>query len=317
MEEDSADRSASALSGTDTPRVGLATPVNRPRWAVWKFGALAAGITVAAAAVALFGSPDLQALQRAAIGLGPIGSVVAIAGVALAILIMVPRTVLAITVGMLFGWFPAAVYITVGALIGASTGFALGRLLGREYVAVKLSAWSATAHPIEPATRGLRARSVGWLKRQLANVDSWLERDGILGIWIVRMIPVAHYGITSYAAGVATVRYRHFLIGTLLGTIPGAIGFTAVGGAVLEPEKLPLASGLATLVGLLGLTVTWLVRRRRGLRGSSTDSISSARLVKGQSSGVDASQPASDRRGGPAGDGHAVRRATGEPVDAA
>jgi|GEM_PF-498273 len=301
VEEDSADRSASALSGPDIPLSGpdgvLTSPdavpvspeaapaapgVDRPRWAVWKFGALAVSITAAAVAVALFGAPDLQALQKAAIGLGPVGSVVAITGIALAILIMVPRTILAITTGMLFGWLPAAVYITVGALIGASTGFALGRLLGREYVAAKLVAWSAPTSPEPdssepPPVHGLRHRSVAWLKRQLTNVDSWLERDGILGIWIVRMIPVAHYGITSYAAGVATVRYRHFLIGTLLGTIPGAIGFTAVGGAVLEPEKLPLASGLATLVGLLGLTVTWLVRRRRRDSRPSTDSTSSAR----------------------------------------
>lgn len=188
--------------------------------------------------------------------LGGFTAVPATLAVGLAIVLMVPRTVVAVTAGALFGWLPAVCYILIGALLGASIAFAVGRWLGRDYIAAKLQAW--TDAPKSRSSWPVAA----WLKRRLVAADAWLERDGIMGIWIIRMVPVTHYGVTSYAAGAAAIRYRHFLLGTLAATIPGAVGFTAVGGAVVEPQNLPLAGGVATAVGAGGLLAAWLIRRR-------------------------------------------------------
>ena len=230
-----------------------------------RFAVLIAALAAIGLIAALLGPPDQARLEEFVARAGSIGPAVAVGGYALGLLVMVPRTFLSFLVGLLYGWLPGFAYAMAGALLGASIGFACGRLLGREYVDAKLRAW-------EDATRekpaGTRARAIHWVQTRLAVADTWLAERGVVGMWILRMVPIAHYGITSYACGTATVRYRHFLIGSLLGSIPGALGYTAVGASLLSGGGVPLALGLTTLLALLSLgTITW-IRRRTAAAGN-------------------------------------------------
>lgn len=224
-----------------------------------RFAVLIAVLAAIGLLAALLGTPDQARLEEFVARAGSIGPAVAVAGYALGVLVMVPRTFLSFLVGLLYGWLPGFAYAMVGALLGASIGFACGRLLGREYVDAKLRGWEDAARE-KPA--GARAGAVHWAQRKLAVADTWLARRGILGMWMLRMIPIAHYGVTSYACGTATVRYRHFLIGSLLGSIPGALGYTAVGASLLSGGGVPLALGLTTGLALLSLGTIMLFRRR-------------------------------------------------------
>ena len=241
-----------------------AVPGQRDGTGRLRFVVLVVGLCLALSAAAFWGTtkPLLEGFGD----LGPLTALPAISGVAVAIVAMVPRTLVAVTAGALFGWVPAIAYVLVGALLGASIAFATGRWLGRDFVAAKLRSWA------DPTRRGTSRRAAAWLKRQVVAVDAWLERDGIMGIWIIRMVPVTHYGVTSYIAGAAAVRYGHFLVGTLLATIPGAVGFTAVGGAVVDRADLPWAGGVATAAGIVGLAAAWLVRRRFASVGGEVES---------------------------------------------
>ncbi|MEV0645787.1 TVP38/TMEM64 family protein [Phytomonospora sp. NPDC050363] len=218
----------------------------------------------------VLGPPDQAWLASLADRAGSVGPVVAVAGYAVGVVVMVPRTMLSFVSGLLFGWMPGFVYAMLGALIGSSAGFAAGRLLGRDFVDSRLDAWSRLEGE-EPET--VRGRLSRWVRRRLAIADKWLERRGILGVWILRTIPVAHYGLTSYACGTAAVRYRHFLLGTLGGSIPGALGYTAVGSSLLDTASLPLTLGLAWALTLVSLGAVTLVRRRTEARAASAQGV--------------------------------------------
>ncbi|WP_158645703.1 TVP38/TMEM64 family protein [Stackebrandtia albiflava] len=236
---------------------------HQSRAALWRFGSLVGGIVVLAALMLLAGPPDAELLRARVADLGGLGPWVAVVGVATGILMLVPRTVMSITSGLLFGWLPGFCYIMIGSLLGATIGFVIGRLLGREFVAQRLERWASRDGA---GTDGRRAALRRWTERQLANVDAWLGRSGFVGMWIVRVIPLSHFGFTSYAAGTTTVRYRHFAIGTLLGALPSSLGYTAVGGAILGAGGLPMAMLVATGMSLFSVTVALVVRRRL-LRG--------------------------------------------------
>lgn len=223
-----------------------------------RFLILVAVLAAIGLAAVLLGPPDQDRLAALADEAGSVGPFVAVAGYALGVVLMVPRTMLSFVSGLLFGWAPGFAYAMLGALLGASAGYAAGHLLGRDFVDARLDAWSHLAD--EPTTA--RARVSRWIRTRLAIADKWLERRGILGVWILRTIPVAHYGLTSYACGTAAVRYRHFLLGTLGGSIPGALGYTAVGSALLDTASLPLALGGAWALTLVSLGAMALVRRR-------------------------------------------------------
>jgi len=213
-----------------------------------RFALLVAGAATAAVAAALL-VPDRDGLAAALESAGGVNPFLAVLGTSVLILAMVPRTALAFVCGLLFGLGPGAAYVLVGALLGASAAFVLGRLLGREFVDGVLS----------------HERS-GWrgaLSVRMARLDHWLGRNGVLGVLTVRFLPVAPYGFVSYAFGTSATRYRDFLLGSAVGVLPSTLGYAALGAAVLGPSALPLGVAVLGGLGLLSLAVTIGLHRVR------------------------------------------------------
>lgn len=104
---------------------------------------------------------------------------------------LIPRSGLAAGAGLLFGAWAGAGYVMAGALLGAVLAFAIGRWLGRDF---------------------LDAR------RRAAALNSWLDCRGLLGVFVLRLLPIAPFGLISYAFGATRVRLRTFTAATLLGS---------------------------------------------------------------------------------------------------
>jgi uncharacterized membrane protein YdjX (TVP38/TMEM64 family) len=75
------------------------------------------------------------------------------------------------------------------------------------------------------------------------------------------------YGLVNFAAGLTSIKFKDYLIGTILGTIPGIFPFVMMGSGLNQLHNgniIPLLSG-SGLVGVLVGVATWY-RRRRTLR---------------------------------------------------
>ena len=96
---------------------------------------------------------------------------------ALLMIVLVPRTLITVAWGALFGAVGGAGYTLAAALIAALLGFAVGRWLGRDFVAERV--------------RG-----------RLARLDGWFARQSVLGVITVRLLPVGGFGLVE-------LRVRH------------------------------------------------------------------------------------------------------------
>ncbi len=139
----------------------------------------------------------------------------------------------------LFG-LVVGVLVLVGAVLGASAAFWLGRLLGRDAVE-RLS--------------GAR----------IARVDALLRRRGVLALIAVRLVPVLPFTAINYAAGLSVLRTRDYLIGTSVGIIPGTIAYVTLGSYGSSPGSWPFLIALIVLV-VLTAGGTVLARRSHRLR---------------------------------------------------
>jgi len=213
-----------------------------------RFTLLVVGAATAALA-AVFLVPDREGLAAAFESAGELNPLLAVAATWVLILAMVPRTALAFVCGLLFGLGPGIGYALAGALLGASTAFAIGRFLGREFIDGVL----AREHP------GWR----GALASRLAGLDRWLGRNGIIGVVAVRFLPVAPYGMVSYAFGTSATRYRDFLFGSAVGVLPSTLGYAALGASVFGPSAVPVSIAILSGLGLLSLVVTIGLHRVR------------------------------------------------------
>ncbi|ROT31228.1 TVP38/TMEM64 family protein [Micromonospora sp. HM5-17] len=193
--------------------------------------------------------PELAALPRLVDRLGPLAPVAAVLVGAVLMLALVPRTAITVVWGALFGPLAGAGYTLGSALLAAAAGFAVGRLLGRDFVAARV--------------RG-----------RLARLDHWFTRQSVLGVISVRLVPLGGYGLVSYGYGTTGARLLPFLVGSVLASAPSAFGYAAVGAAVVAPDEVnwltvaPAGLGLAVAAGL---GARWWCARRAAPREVPAD----------------------------------------------
>jgi len=132
------------------------------------------------------------------------------------------------------------VWTTIAALVAAIVAFAFTRTIGREYTAKKFQGkWQA--------------------------IDAEMQQGGLFYMFAIRLLPIIPYGIVNFVAGLTSIRFRDYFIGTLLGTVPGILPFVMMGAGLKSLGKgdiLPLMVAF-TLIALLVGVGTWYRRRRQ------------------------------------------------------
>jgi phosphatidylserine/phosphatidylglycerophosphate/cardiolipin synthase-like enzyme/uncharacterized membrane protein YdjX (TVP38/TMEM64 family) len=119
-------------------------------------------------------------------------------------LCFVPLTVLNLQAALLFGFAHGALFALLGSLTGSFAAYALGWLLER------FGLWP-------------------WRNARVQRLKSRLSRSGLLPVVFVRILPVAPNALVSLACGALRVRTRDFLLGSLIGLIPGVAAMAVVG----------------------------------------------------------------------------------------
>lgn len=228
---------AATVVNTDPPPVPADSPGSSSTSGRTRFFLLIALLTALTATAVTGVLPDLASMATTLRHAGPVG---AIAATSLLVSAMVPRSVVAAAAGLLYGASAGSAYVIVGALMGAVVSFEIGHRLGRDF---------------------LRGRP--WL----ATVDRVLERRGVIAVLIVRLIPVAPFGLASYAFGTTAVRRLPFLTATGIGIGPSTVIFANLGANAMRPTSpafivSTLAAITLAVVGLVGARMVI----RRGFR---------------------------------------------------
>lgn len=190
------------------------------------------GLLLAGAAIAWSGRASLDPAEIvAAIGRYPAAPLVFLAVHIAGSLLFVPRTVLAITAGLLFGVGSGIVWAAIGSVTGAVAGFLVARYLNAGLV--DLSRSDAIRPILERVERG------GW--RAVAGL---------------RLIPVIPHSLGNYALGLTRLPLGAYALGSLLGQLPMTIACVDFGAAG-EQVMLGTAGWLMpTVIGLAALGVS-------------------------------------------------------------
>ncbi|MCY7324804.1 MAG: VTT domain-containing protein [Microbacteriaceae bacterium] len=208
------------------------------RRALVKLAAFVVFVTVAVVVGVVVPLPGLDEIRSTADAAGWPGAIAFAVAYGLVTLTPVPKNVLSIAAGVVWGFALGALLVYLGALLGAALAFGIGRGLGREAV----------------------ERFTG---ARVERIDAVLRRHGLAGIIGARLIPVLPFTVINYTAGLTAVRRRDYSIGTMLGIIPGTLAFVAVGGFGFEPGPgLYLALGTLGALSIAGVIVGIRMRRR-------------------------------------------------------
>jgi uncharacterized membrane protein YdjX (TVP38/TMEM64 family) len=156
---------------------------------------------------------------------------------ALLLCALVPRTAITLAYGALFGAYFGAGLSLAAAVLAAAGCFLAG-------------GWAGHALLLSKAGPKLKA------------VDGWLARRGLLAVAVVRLLPIAPFGLVSYAYGASSTRFRDFIGGTALGGLPSSVSYATIGAAAVSPGTMSWLTFLPAAIGVLLSTCAALYWRR-------------------------------------------------------
>ncbi|ANY07919.1 TVP38/TMEM64 family protein [Pseudonocardia sp. HH130630-07] len=190
-------------------------------------------VVLVARAYGVSALPQLGEVRRVVEGAGPWGPV---AFVVLQVLLNVPpipRTVFTVSAGVLFGPVSGTALTLLATALAAAVAFGLVRATGGRMVARYVE------HP--------RAE---WMRRRL-------DQHGTLAVVSLRLIPMVPFAAMNYVSGLSTVRFRSYLVGTVIGSTPSTVAIVTLGDAATGsvPPALFVVSGLCAVVGIAGVVL--------------------------------------------------------------
>jgi uncharacterized membrane protein YdjX (TVP38/TMEM64 family) len=156
----------------------------------------------------------------------------------------VPRPLLNLAAGALFGSQLGVGAALGGTVLGAGLAFGLGRFLGQD--------------ALRPLLRGR------WLKA----ADGQLSRHGFRSMMVARLFPGVPFWAANYCAAVSRMGWLPFLLATALGSVPNTAAYVVAGARASAPTSpaFLIAMGFIAVPALVGTVVAW--RKRHHLRAA-------------------------------------------------
>ncbi|MGF1520481.1 MAG: TVP38/TMEM64 family protein [Nodosilinea sp.] len=200
------------------------------------------------------GSLQVQ-LVNALAWIDQLGAIAPLAFILLYIVItvaFVPASVVTLGAGVVFGVVKGSALVFVGAMLGATAAFLVGRYLAR-----------------------------GWVARKISNnpkfqaIDDAIARDGRKIIFLLRLSPVFPFNLLNYSLGLSQISLKDYVIGSV-GMLPGTIMYVYLGSLVgnlatlgadsSQPSEAATVQWIIRIVGLIAtvavtLYVTRIARR--------------------------------------------------------
>lgn len=207
--------------------------MNRPGVPRHNAIALAALVSVFVAAWVLLDVPPLSTLREWADTLGPWFPVVFWLLYILITQFPIPRTLMTVSAGILFGTVRGILIAITATTVSAVISLLIVRTLLRDWIAPRLT------HPA------------------VERVNQRLEQRGWLAILSLRLIAAVPFSVLNYAAALTRVPVVPFAAATLIGSLPGTVLVTIFGDTLTGQANPVVIAVMAVLaaVGIAGLII--------------------------------------------------------------
>ncbi|HEY2104630.1 MAG TPA: TVP38/TMEM64 family protein, partial [Candidatus Binataceae bacterium] len=139
-------------------------------------------------------------------GLGPLGPLIFIGIYIVAPVLFFPGVILTIGAGTVFGLLAGSIYVSIGATLGATCAFLVGRYVARQWVAARLEG-----------------------NAKFRAIDRAVAREGWKIVGLARLSPLFPFNLLNYAFGLTDISLRDYFFATWVGMIPGIVMYVYLG----------------------------------------------------------------------------------------
>ena len=191
--------------------------------------------------LSFFGSLQQQLVQ-ALNWIDGLGAIAPLAFILLYVVItvaFVPASIVTLGAGVVFGVVKGSALVFVGAMLGATAAFLVGRYVAR-----------------------------GWVASKIANsprfqaIDDAIAQSGRKIIFLLRLSPVFPFNLLNYGLGLSQISLKDYVIGSV-GMLPGTIMYVYLGSLVgnlatlgADSSQPPEAARIQWIIRIVGLIAT-------------------------------------------------------------
>jgi uncharacterized membrane protein YdjX (TVP38/TMEM64 family) len=184
---------------------------------------------------------NLQELLRRALmkinSFGPLGAIAYIALYIIATVAFLPGSIVTLGAGVVYGVGWGSIFVFIGATLGATAAFLIGRYLARNWVYKKIAG-----------------------NEKFKAIDEAVGKEGFKIVLLTRLSPVFPFNLLNYAFGVTGVSLKDYLLG-FVGMIPGTIMYVYLGSlagncALIGTDKQPKDLAVQWTLRIIGFVAT-------------------------------------------------------------
>jgi uncharacterized membrane protein YdjX (TVP38/TMEM64 family) len=133
--------------------------------------------------------------------------------------------------------FWGSFYVFIGATLGATAAFLVGRYLARGWVSKKIEG-----------------------NKKFAAIDEAVGREGLKIVLLTRLSPVFPFNLLNYAYGLTGVSFKDYVLGSF-GMIPGTIMYVYIGSlagdlATIGSGEQPTNAAVQWAIRIIGFIAT-------------------------------------------------------------
>jgi len=174
-------------------------------------------------------------------GLGAAAWIIFIAVYAIAVICMVPGSLLTLAAGVAFGlWgFPI---VLAGAIIGATGAFLLARYAFRNSVQKRIGE-----------------------NRTFSAIDGAIADEGWKVVGLMRLSPAIPFSLQNWLLGLTSVNLGSYVLASFFGMMPGTLLYVwigSLGGSAAEGEGSTIKYAFFAVGILATLLVTWIIGKK-------------------------------------------------------
>jgi uncharacterized membrane protein YdjX (TVP38/TMEM64 family) len=175
----------------------------------------------------------LESIQR----LGSVGAIAYVVLYVVATVAFLPGSVITLGAGVVFGVVLGSIYVFIGASLGATAAFLIGRYFARDWVYKKIAG-----------------------NEKFRAIDRAIGKEGFKIVFLTRLSPIFPFNLLNYALGVTGVSLKDYVLG-FVGMIPGTIMYVYLGSlagncALIGTKAQPTNSAVEWTMRIVGFIAT-------------------------------------------------------------
>jgi uncharacterized membrane protein YdjX (TVP38/TMEM64 family) len=154
------------------------------------------------------------------------------------IISIIPGQIFQLAAGYVYTFFPATLMSIAGAFIGTTVSFYLARFLGSDFVHLFFGEEKTAEY-----------------------VEKFNSKKAYVIAFLLYLIPGFPKDIVSYAGGISEMKYKPFIVISVVGRLPGMMGSILIGSMWHKQDY----TGMIILGVLAVVAFIWCIINRKGL----------------------------------------------------